>query len=228
MSPALENGSLRTPCNEILPGQYYDNETGLNYNYYRDYDPAIGRYIQSDPIGLDGGLNTYVYAESRPTDVYDPDGLEGIGPWTFAPGPERDAYEAARRRSPGCAGQCFLGLFGIEGLVGGGLVASGQPTEGSKRFRTQGSSIGTSPAGRAADRVFGKSTFPSSTFPRGAPTISGGPGTGSAWRITRTRSVARFVGRWVPYAGWGLLAKDAADFASCLKKCSGDECKSGQ
>jgi RHS repeat-associated protein len=59
-----------------FPGQYYDAETGLNYNYYRDYNPAIGRYIESDPIGLSGGMNLYVYAENQPINAVDPEGLQ--------------------------------------------------------------------------------------------------------------------------------------------------------
>jgi RHS repeat-associated protein len=64
------------------PGQYYDAETGLHYNYFRDYDPSTGRYVQSDPIGLGGGLSTFAYVGGRPFGSTDPLGL-------FAPEEQR-------------------------------------------------------------------------------------------------------------------------------------------
>ncbi len=57
-----------------FPGQYYDSETGLHYNYYRDYKPELGRYIEADPIGLNGGINLYSYVDSNPVNYIDPTG----------------------------------------------------------------------------------------------------------------------------------------------------------
>ena len=92
-----------------LPGQFYDSETGLHYNYFRDYEPAIGRYVESDPIGLSGGTNTYVYVSDNPVALIDPLGLRA---------------RACCRRIP------YIGAIGfrhcyIESDVGGGVTTYG-------------------------------------------------------------------------------------------------------
>jgi len=61
--------------NVRFPGQYFDAESGLHYNYFRTYDPATGRYLEPDPIGQSGGVNLFVYANSSPVDIADRLGL---------------------------------------------------------------------------------------------------------------------------------------------------------
>ena len=75
-------GSEYMVNNLRFPGQYFDAESGLHYNYFRDYDPKTGRYIEPDPIGLKGGANVYSYALNNPLKYTDPKGLESCnGQW---------------------------------------------------------------------------------------------------------------------------------------------------
>jgi RHS repeat-associated protein len=61
--------------NMRYPGQWYDSESKLHYNYLRDYDPATGRYVESDPVGQSAGFATYGYVGQRPLIGIDPTGL---------------------------------------------------------------------------------------------------------------------------------------------------------
>ena len=85
-----------------FPGQYYDAETGLHYNWNRYYDPKTGRYVTSDPIGLQGGLNTFGYGYQNPNKYVDPDGRLA---WVLIP--------------------LFGGGSGTGTLIGGGALIGG-------------------------------------------------------------------------------------------------------
>jgi RHS repeat-associated protein len=78
-NPANEDpdgDGVKVVFNLRFPGQVFDKETGMHYNYFRDYDSATGRYLQADPIGLAGGINPYLYAEANPVSWTDPLGLK--------------------------------------------------------------------------------------------------------------------------------------------------------
>jgi len=71
----VDGDGMPVVSNMRFPGQYFDAETGLHYNWHRDYDPGVGRYVESDPIGLRGGVNLYLYAKNNPKSNFDLKGL---------------------------------------------------------------------------------------------------------------------------------------------------------
>jgi RHS repeat-associated protein len=100
---------------EMFPGQHRDRESGKFYNYFRDYDPSVGRYATSDPIGLKGGINTYAYAFSDPLKWSDPDGRTP------------PALALALGLAKGCITGCAAGMGATLGLCVGRNLMSGVP-----------------------------------------------------------------------------------------------------
>ena len=103
--PQLLKATAPTEINLRFPGQYFDEESNLAYNGWRSYQPAHGRYTQSDPIGLRGGLNPFAYVDANPLSWSDPEGLQAEHTKNARPSTEQKHQDAEARRARDAGGE---------------------------------------------------------------------------------------------------------------------------
>ncbi|NOX91973.1 MAG: RHS repeat protein [Gammaproteobacteria bacterium] len=108
-----------------FPGQYFDQETRSHYNWNRHYDPSTGRYFTIDPLGLNGGVNTYLYAKANPVTYIDDTGLFVVNGIGAAIGAACGALNTPGNRLCGAVAGAISGALGpLAGAIAG--VAGGQ------------------------------------------------------------------------------------------------------
>lgn len=128
-----------------FPGQVADRETGVYYNYFRDYDPQTGRYLQSDLIGLAGGINLFAYAAGNPVTGFDPFGLAPGDPYPTVNAAGIQAIKDINSKSISEGVEYAGRIYRLSN----GLYSYTEPKPGTKRSSNPGyCPSGTSRAGR--------------------------------------------------------------------------------
>lgn len=193
--PALSSGYA---LNVRSPGSYYDPETGLIYNTNRYLEPATGRFLEPDPIGMHGGVNPYAAVSNNPLNRIDPDGLRDIFVGGFFDGTSgivQSYYNQYHTTHPDSAYYSWRDLDGI--------VADINKTDPSDPIHLIGHSYGGDTAAKAALRACGKVSLLITIDPvsRHGPDMS---------------AIAAAVGTWVDVNAGGGSAFQGSNFIAGL------------